>query len=181
MHTMTTTKIIDGSCVVEGRALLSGFDRWVDLVLVDPDTQQTIQHGQLHIFGERGDPAAFVPQQQQQQQQQQYQQQQQQQQGRKKALLVGINYVGSAQKLSGCINDVLAFKDVLIQKYGFSEQEMQVMVDDPPSQRLPTAQNIWEGLKWLLQGSGPSDVTHSMSMCVSLSLCFVIHWTHWLF
>lgn len=42
-------------------------------------------------------------------------------QGRKRALLIGINYTGSANALNGCINDVNNVKQFLISLYNFRE------------------------------------------------------------
>lgn len=42
-------------------------------------------------------------------------------QGRKRALLIGINYTGTANALNGCINDVNNVKQFLIGLYNFKE------------------------------------------------------------
>lgn len=42
-------------------------------------------------------------------------------QGRKRALLIGINYTGTANALNGCINDVNNVKQFLISLYNFKE------------------------------------------------------------
>ena len=42
--------------------------------------------------------------------------------GTKRALLIGINYSGSAQ-LYGCIQDVIQLQGVLIDAYGFKPEE----------------------------------------------------------
>jgi hypothetical protein len=44
--------------------------------------------------------------------------------GAKRALLIGINYVGQQGQLSGCHNDVLNSKDYLLRKEGFQEKDM---------------------------------------------------------
>ena len=40
----------------------------------------------------------------------------------KKALLIGINYTGTANELNGCINDVMNMKTALIDKYEFKNE-----------------------------------------------------------
>ena len=44
--------------------------------------------------------------------------------GRRRALLIGINYVGQQGQLSGCHNDVNNIKRYLIREQGFNESEM---------------------------------------------------------
>ena len=58
----------------------------------------------------------------------------------KYALLIGINYTGTESELRGCINDVLNMKSILISKYGFLEENIDMLTDD--TTQKPTAQNI---------------------------------------
>ena len=44
--------------------------------------------------------------------------------GRRRALLIGINYVGQQGQLTACHNDVMNIREVLTEVYGFSESEM---------------------------------------------------------
>ena len=44
--------------------------------------------------------------------------------GTKRALLIGINYVGQKGELSGCHNDVLNMKEYLIEVLGFKEKNI---------------------------------------------------------
>ena len=61
----------------------------------------------------------------------------------KQALLIGINYEGTDAELSGCVNDVRNVKQVLLDKYGYQENEIIMMTDDPESDDLqPTKNNI---------------------------------------
>lgn len=48
--------------------------------------------------------------------------------GTKRALLIGINYVGQQGQLSGCHNDVANIKKYLIEKEGFSESNIHVLM-----------------------------------------------------
>jgi hypothetical protein len=60
----------------------------------------------------------------------------------KKAVLVGINYFSvPSARLNGCINDIQKMKSVLIQKYGYLEQNI-ILLSDNNSRRMPTLQNI---------------------------------------
>eukprot|EP00992_Anisonema_acinus_P013844 TRINITY_DN8965_c0_g1_i1.p1 TRINITY_DN8965_c0_g1~~TRINITY_DN8965_c0_g1_i1.p1 ORF type:complete len:781 (+),score=151.26 TRINITY_DN8965_c0_g1_i1:53-2395(+) len=75
--------------------------------------------------------------------------------GRRRALLVGINYVGQQGELRGCINDVLTMQEFLSAR-GFDD--MRIMVDDPNvSSEDPTYANIVEGFRWLVEGAQPGD------------------------
>ena len=56
----------------------------------------------------------------------------------KKALCIGINYIGSRYKLSGCINDVNNIKSKLMSNYGFIEKDILVLTDDPTNKIKPT-------------------------------------------
>ena len=55
----------------------------------------------------------------------------------KRALLIGINYTGTANELQGCINDVLSVNDKLTQN-GF--KNINIMTDLTPI--IPTRNNI---------------------------------------
>ena len=67
--------------------------------------------------------------------------------GDKKALLIGINYVGTSSALNGCINDVKNVKTMLLSQ-GYEEQNIRIMTDDTKEQ--PTKHKIMIGLLWLL-------------------------------
>lgn len=73
----------------------------------------------------------------------------------KRALLVGINYIGSQCELRGCINDVLAIRDVLINQYQYSPENILLLSDETSSK--PTRANISKGFQWLLSKSHASD------------------------
>lgn len=68
----------------------------------------------------------------------------------KKALVVGINYVGTSAELRGCINDANYMKAVLEER-GFDEIKM-ILENDA------TTAGIMAGLKWLVAGAVPGDV-----------------------
>ena len=46
---------------------------------------------------------------------------------KKVALLVGINYQGSESELNGCENDVESTKEVLVNHYGFKEENIRLL------------------------------------------------------
>jgi hypothetical protein len=73
----------------------------------------------------------------------------------KRALLVGINYVGTPNQLYGCINDIDNVADYLRSARGYSAQSIVVMSDASP--RKPTRANILNGFKELLQGIKSGD------------------------
>jgi archaellum component FlaG (FlaF/FlaG flagellin family) len=63
----------------------------------------------------------------------------------KRAVLVGINYPGTENELAGCVNDVVIVKDLLVESYGFDENDMTVLLDGKDvdgDYQKPTAQNI---------------------------------------
>lgn len=74
----------------------------------------------------------------------------------KKALLVGINYIGTSNELKGCINDVLNIKQCLQTHYGFKPYDIKVLTDDS-SENKPTCENIINGMKWLMEGAKAGD------------------------
>lgn len=45
-----------------------------------------------------------------------------------KALVIGINYVRQDCELSGCVNDSVRFKQMLIKVYGNDKREMKNVI-----------------------------------------------------
>lgn len=76
--------------------------------------------------------------------------------GTKRALLIGINYVGQNGELSGCHNDALNIKQYLMNCHGFEAQNMTVLLDDG-THRNPTRNNIMASLEALVQQSRAGD------------------------
>jgi hypothetical protein len=62
----------------------------------------------------------------------------------KHAVLVGINYAGTKAELKGCHNDVARMRRCLIDRFGFDESDIRVLLDaNGTAQRaLPTGANI---------------------------------------
>jgi len=79
--------------------------------------------------------------------------------GRRKALLIGINYINdSTAHLSGCINDTNYLKYLLIHKFSYNPSDMLVLTDDQTNPSLqPTKANIMNGFRWLVEGAQPGD------------------------
>ncbi|KAI9223627.1 peptidase C14, caspase domain-containing protein [Blastocladiella britannica] len=81
--------------------------------------------------------------------------------GRKKALLIGINYTGTANALRGCHADVRNFKKFLVECNGFPDmpQTFRVLTDEEGTTRalLPTRKNMISGMQWLVKDAAPGD------------------------
>jgi len=77
----------------------------------------------------------------------------------KKALLVGINYIGKRGELGGCINDVRNQMDQLINQFSFPEENIMLLTEDQDDDsKLPTKANIQAGFEWLLDGAAEGDL-----------------------
>ena len=76
----------------------------------------------------------------------------------KRALLVGCNYPGTKCELHGCANDVRRMHDLLVQRFGFMEEDILVMLDSDPTKPKPTGVNIRNSLAKLIEGTQPGDV-----------------------
>ncbi|EIM89370.1 uncharacterized protein STEHIDRAFT_109568 [Stereum hirsutum FP-91666 SS1] len=85
---------------------------------------------------------------------------------KRKALLIGINYLHQQSELygslSGPIDDVKVLRDTLITYHGFKEKDVTVMTDeekDPKNRKmLPTKANIIKAIQALVQDARPGDV-----------------------
>ncbi|KAK9268824.1 hypothetical protein L1049_000588 [Liquidambar formosana] len=76
----------------------------------------------------------------------------------KKALLIGCNYKGTKAELKGCINDVNRMYSCLIERYGFSEDDIKVMIDTDESYTQPTGKNIRRAIQNLIRSAEPGDL-----------------------
>ncbi|KAI7897835.1 caspase domain-containing protein [Cokeromyces recurvatus] len=78
--------------------------------------------------------------------------------GRKRALLIGINYIGTKNALNGCINDVKNLEQFLISLYGFKKEDMVILTDDQSDPKfIPTKQNIISAMQWLVHDAKEND------------------------
>lgn len=60
----------------------------------------------------------------------------------KKALLIGINYIGTANQLNGCINDTTNLKNFLVNNKYYNESDLTMMNDTLKGDLYPNRQNI---------------------------------------
>ncbi|KAG6394231.1 hypothetical protein SASPL_144812 [Salvia splendens] len=75
----------------------------------------------------------------------------------KKAVLIGCNYPGTKAELKGCINDVRRMHTCLINRYGFSDDDITVLIDTDDSTKQPTGHNIRAALSDLVGSARPGD------------------------
>ncbi|KAJ8449719.1 hypothetical protein Cgig2_001375 [Carnegiea gigantea] len=77
------------------------------------------------------------------------------------AVLVGCNYPNTENELHGCINDVLGMKQVLIERFGFKEEDIELMIDEPTgSSVMPTGANIKKTLRRMIHSAKEGDVLY---------------------
>eukprot|EP00928_Gymnodinium_smaydae_P036845 TRINITY_DN25697_c0_g3_i1.p1 TRINITY_DN25697_c0_g3~~TRINITY_DN25697_c0_g3_i1.p1 ORF type:complete len:1640 (+),score=384.46 TRINITY_DN25697_c0_g3_i1:133-5052(+) len=85
---------------------------------------------------------------------------------RRKALLVGVNYVGSHAPLKGCVNDAWNIHSLLRHTLQFGEEQIRMLVDGDDGQseggtlkqqQAPTKANIQNGMHWLFGDAQPGD------------------------
>ncbi|KAM1917168.1 hypothetical protein ACFX13_036803 [Malus domestica] len=76
----------------------------------------------------------------------------------RKAVLIGCNYAGTKAELKGCINDVKRMYSCLVDRYGFSEDDIQVLIDTDDSYTQPTGKNIRRAITNLIRSADSGDV-----------------------
>ena len=74
----------------------------------------------------------------------------------KRAVLIGINYIGTSNELQGCINDITTMKEHLVNDFGFCDKDIRFLTDT--SQMKPTRDNIENSVKWLVDGAKKDDL-----------------------
>ncbi|OCF55078.1 metacaspase [Kwoniella mangroviensis CBS 10435] len=78
--------------------------------------------------------------------------------GTRKALLIGINYFGTAGELAGCINDAHNVQRFICERFGYIPADIVMLTDDTNDPRtLPTRENIIKGMRWLVEGAQRDD------------------------
>ncbi|KAF8628786.1 hypothetical protein AX15_003725 [Amanita polypyramis BW_CC] len=77
--------------------------------------------------------------------------------GRKKALCIGINYVGQDRMLHGCINDARRVRKFLIEYHGYSSDNIIILTDAGNASGVPTRKNILKCMRWLVKGARRGD------------------------
>ncbi|XP_027351119.1 metacaspase-9 [Abrus precatorius] len=83
-------------------------------------------------------------------------------QNKRLAVLVGCNYPNTANELHGCINDVLAMKDMLVKRFKFDPTNIELLTDAPGSSALsmPTGANIKQALASMVDRAEAGDVLY---------------------
>lgn len=74
----------------------------------------------------------------------------------KRALFIGINYIGQQGELRGCHNDVAMIQKLVTTRLDFNPSETRVLMDDGKSIE-PTAKNILEAFDWFTKGLVAGD------------------------
>lgn len=74
--------------------------------------------------------------------------------------MVGCNYPGTTAALSGCVNDVTRMYNLLLEKYGFEEENIKLMTDTEDDNDMPTGANIKTWLKKFIAESEEGDVLY---------------------
>lgn len=78
--------------------------------------------------------------------------------GTRRAVIIGINYVGHAQgQLSGCHNDAKNMMEYIKDVHGFSEENITLLLDDG-EHTSPTRDNILAAYHTLARQSRSGDV-----------------------
>lgn len=73
----------------------------------------------------------------------------------KKALLIGINYKGTADELRGCINDIKNINDILLNNCDYCEKNIKILSEE--HEESPTRGNIEKNISWLMSGLMEGD------------------------
>ncbi|KAJ1561652.1 Ca(2+)-dependent cysteine protease, partial [Cladochytrium tenue] len=76
----------------------------------------------------------------------------------RRALFIGINYVGSKNALGGCHQDVRNMRAFFERRFPHC-QEMLVLTDEgfQPATYRPTRKNLLDAMRWLVAGAQPGD------------------------
>ncbi|KAI9455873.1 caspase domain-containing protein [Boletus coccyginus] len=78
--------------------------------------------------------------------------------GRKKALCIGINYIGQKRELRGCVNDIKNVRRFLTRQWGFKDGDIVMLMDQTTNPRqMPTRKNMIDACKWLVKDARPHD------------------------
>ncbi|EJD49594.1 peptidase C14 [Auricularia subglabra TFB-10046 SS5] len=78
--------------------------------------------------------------------------------GRKKALCIGINYIGTSAELAGCHNDARNVQRFLCERFGYKQEDIVMLLDGLANPRqVPTRANIIAACQWLTRDAKPND------------------------
>lgn len=73
----------------------------------------------------------------------------------KKALLIGINYIGTEFGLNGCINDIKNLKTFLVDNCNYKEDNIVILSEEDDIK--PTMENIKNKIYWLVSNNNSKD------------------------
>jgi metacaspase-1 len=78
----------------------------------------------------------------------------------KRALLIGINYLTNPRnRLNGCINDVVAIRNLLLDNFGYNDKNIILMTDAANQKSLlPTKDNIQREILKFVESFQPGDI-----------------------
>uniref|UniRef100_A0A7S0YE44 Peptidase C14 caspase domain-containing protein n=1 Tax=Polytomella parva TaxID=51329 RepID=A0A7S0YE44_9CHLO len=78
---------------------------------------------------------------------------------RRKAVLIGCSYPGTASALNGCINDVQCMKYLLQTKFQMEDSQILVLRDDIKADPnyVPYKRSIFNAIQWLVTGARAGD------------------------
>ncbi|GMH29442.1 hypothetical protein Nepgr_031285 [Nepenthes gracilis] len=77
------------------------------------------------------------------------------------AVLVGCNYPDTEYELQGCINDVLEMRDLLVERFRFDPNDIEMLTDEPGgSAIIPTGANIKKALERMVDRAEEGDVLY---------------------
>ena len=78
--------------------------------------------------------------------------------GRTRAVLIGVNYVGTDVALDGAWNDVEKMRSFLHDEAGFSrDKDSMRVLRDNGTDAAPTKANIEKAMRWLVKGAAAGD------------------------
>ncbi len=75
--------------------------------------------------------------------------------GQRRALLIGINKYKVLPRLNGSLNDVAVMRQVLIQRWGFKDANIKMVLDE-----AGTRAGILKALEQLVRDTGPADTVY---------------------
>lgn len=78
----------------------------------------------------------------------------------KYAVLVGCNYPNTENELHGCVNDVMRMQGILIHRFGFAKENINLLIDTDESYTKPTGENICKALVTMIKHAKPGDVLY---------------------
>lgn len=75
----------------------------------------------------------------------------------KRALLIGINYVGTGSELLGCINDINNINNFIREDCAYTDIKVLTDINNQILSNIPTRSNIESNIKWLVSDCKEGD------------------------